>query len=325
MPNNIDNAMAAYIKLRDKLIGIAKGDVQYSKEANIPLNTDSTNHHYVPKYHVDGFLNDSGLLYRYDKDKDRIIKNPQGSKGVFFEEHRNSLSIDATTKVSLFEAYYTVIDTLLPVALKLLRKRASYDKVLLSELYEHLDILLIDLYWRNPNTDSLFDKLFDSASVTLNEIPDVSETVANQIKTTPGLKQLCRIQIVQQTMEHVQSYINQGHSIRKSMVDYNIPQFCLGDMPFVMRYPASNHTDLISMPLIVPISSTKLYVRNIPDGRIWDSMTANILNALIIRHSTKMVVCSNKQILEQAIKTFHSLKDNQHIVDHCMVRLFGDE
>ena len=61
----------------------------------------SSRHHYLPEYYIKGFTNSDGLLYVYDKTKDKII-GQKPPKSIFFEWDRNTVS-NGIEKNSLIE------------------------------------------------------------------------------------------------------------------------------------------------------------------------------------------------------------------------------
>lgn len=53
------------------------------------MTSISSKHHYIPQYYIKGFLDNEHLFYKYDKIRDSFKTGKVGSKGVFFELHRN--------------------------------------------------------------------------------------------------------------------------------------------------------------------------------------------------------------------------------------------
>lgn len=43
----------------------------------------SERHHYIPKFYINGFLDDENKLYVYDKEKDEVKKKNHLRKGFF--------------------------------------------------------------------------------------------------------------------------------------------------------------------------------------------------------------------------------------------------
>jgi len=307
----MDKELLAYYKLRDKLQRVSNGIATSDTEFPFVLNPTSANHHYIPKFFIDGFLNEKGLVWCYDKVNDRIKKNAQGPKGVFFEINRNSATIDGTL-FSIFEDAYKVYDDLFPVAIKILRREAI-ESELFNELIHHFIIFLLDLYWRNPNTDKFIDNLF--ALLPADSQP--FKGIAPQGIT----KQQLRLEIEPIILEAV-SKVSEGQNYYTVAFPSN--SICLGDMPMIFKQQPSKTLDFGTQPLIAPITSKKLFVRNVSNRQFWDGPTILVLNAIIIHYSSRMIVCADKRILEESIKTYHKAK-NDDLLDYCLIRIFGND
>ena len=75
------------------------------------LKNYSVRHHYIPKFLSSGFTNADGLLFIYDKNKDRILSTPKPPKSIFFEHERNTLEVTSESKSSFIEDFlYSDID-----------------------------------------------------------------------------------------------------------------------------------------------------------------------------------------------------------------------
>jgi len=309
--NDMDKEMSAYDKLRKKLIKINADIFKSNIEFGFASNAPSANHHYIPKFFINGFLNDNGLLWCYDKLKDKIKMNPQGSKGVFFEKNRNSVNINGAI-YSFFEDAYTVSDYMFASAIKILR-RENIDQHLFSELLHHFNVFLNNLYWRNPNVDLLITDI-------LSSLPNSHIPFYNIAPSKIASKQL-RLEIEPMILKKNTALLPQQSYYT---VSYPAASLCLGDMPLIFRKPAKEIDDLATLPLIAPVSSTKLFVRNVSNKQFWDGTTTLLFNAILIDYSSRMIVCADKHILEQSIRTYHNLK-KENMIDYAMIRLFGDD
>jgi len=303
--------MLAYDKLRKKLLGMITDVSKSNTEFRFTLNASSTNHHYIPKFFIDGFLNDKGLLWCYDKLNDKIKKNPQGSKGVFFEKNRNNIHINGAIH-SFFEDAYKVSDDISPLAIKILR-RETIDQQLFFELSHHFNVFLNNLYWRNPNVDLLINDI-------LRSLPNSHFPFYNIAPSKMASQQL-RLQIEPMILEKILSLLPQQSYY---IVSYPAATLCLGDMPLIFRQQPKGITELATLPLIAPVSGNRLFVRNISNNQFWDGTTTLLFNAISIHYSSRMIVCADKDILEQSIRTYYNLK-KENMLDYAMTRLFGDD
>jgi len=308
----MDKELDAFNKLREKLIKIDSGSSDSDTEFPLKVNPEiSKKHHYIPKFFIDGFINDNNEVWCYDKVNDRIQKDPKGSKGVFFEIGRNNVNVNGTL-YSIFEDAYKIPDDIFAIPIKLMR-RDNVSEDLYLELVQYFNLFLSNLYCRSPHTDKFIDTLYSllpTQDRPFNGIaPDSMAKQQLRLNTEPAIIE------AMSKVAYQQSYYTIG---------YPQTSFCLGDMPFLLRSPLKQLNDLATLPLLAPISNQQLFVRNISKNQIWDGMTASIINALIIHQSSKFIICSDKKLLESSITQYHNIKQN-NLLDHCMIRLFGDD
>ena len=327
MNNSEDAIFKAYLKLREKLLKINDGTGKADNAQKFAAVDDlskskSTNHHYIPKYFTDGFLDDDGLLFVYDKQKDRIKLNKQGSKGVFFAINRNSSDFGLEKPISIMEDAYGVFDNIAPAAIKLLRSNIQLSDNTRIDLHAHLNTLIIDLYWRNINNDQLFDSLYDRASLTLSGVlgsVKLSDEQARPYKDFPLFKQLIRYKMAILTLE----FATKSQNIFTSdIITFPIKHLCIGDMPFLFNGSPKKHSDLLDLPAFIPISATKLYLRNITLKRQMSFRETNMLNALIIEQSSKMICSGNKLVMDAAID-YYRLAKEENLFEHFKNCLFN--
>ncbi|RZA01427.1 MAG: DUF4238 domain-containing protein [Sphingobacteriaceae bacterium] len=319
-----------YERLQEKLRKANKGIYKCKiTEDNYTIETaieqSSTKHHYLPKYYVDGFLASDGLLDIYDKERDKIKRERKGSKGVFFEHYRNSTDFGFDKPISLFEEAYSAIDNLIPAAIKLLRSEsASISNEIFVELMAHIDVFIIDLFWRNINTDSLFDEMYEKSkmTVTLSDLKVLTDAETESLKKIPGFKQLARLQIFRSAIQQALSKDPNGIT-NGNLISFPLDQICIGDMPFLFPLKVKNHTALIHLPVIVPISKSKFYLRNVERTKPYDFTDTCMFNALVIEQSSKLICCANPIVLKGAVAYYHYAKEN-NCFDYYRNRLFFD-
>ncbi len=303
-----------YKQLKQKLLNIeiSEKNLPHSKAKTaeqLLSQNKSSNHHYIPKFFVDGFIGDDNLMFVYDKINDRIKKNKQGSKGVFFEIDRNSTDIGTDLSVSWIEEAYSVFDNIIPPSIKLLRSNIELDDDLRVELHAHLTTFFINLFWRNINNDNLFDRIVKNASITVTNSHRkrlLSNIEANEYKNEKSFQQLLRFQMTGLTLKSLTDN-NQGIFSTKT-ITFPQKQLCIGDNPFLLQDVPKKHTDLLNTPAFIPISSTKLYVRNIDPQTQFDFHYTSILNSLIIDQSSKLICFADKTVLEAAIDYYNFAK-----------------
>jgi len=326
----MNEPLAEYERLREKLKRASEGTL-VSKDTSVTYSVEkaiqqsSSKHHYLPQYYIDGFLAVDGLLDIYDKQRDIIKKNRRGSGGVFFERDRNSADFGLSKPISLFEDAYGVIDNLLPAAIKLLRADSvNISNEIFTELMANINVFMIDLFWRNINTDQLFDDMYDNGkmTVTISGSRVLSDLETADIKQMPGFKQLTRLQIFIAAMKEALSQDPNG-VLNGNLVEFPLEQICIGDMPFVFPFMPKTHIGLLQFPAIIPISKSKLYLRNIERKASYDFTDTCMFNALVIEQSSKLICSANSTVLNAAVDYYRFAKEN-NCFDHYRNKLFSD-
>jgi hypothetical protein len=311
------DSLTEYERLQEKLRKASEGiytskftSENYTVEKAVQQS--STKHHYLPQYYIDGFLAADGLLDIYDKQRDTIKRERKGSGGVFFEPNRNSTDFGLSKPISLFEEAYGTIDNILPAAIRLLRADSvTINNEIFIELMANIDVFIIDLFWRNINTDRLFDEVYENGkmTVTVSGSKVLSAEETESVKQMPGFKQLARFQIFKTAMQEALSQ-DPSRITNGNLISFPLDQICIGDMPFLFPFTAKTHTALIQLPVIVPISKSKIYLRNVERTTLYDFTDTCMFNALIIEQSSKFICSANPIILKGAVGYYHFAKEN---------------
>jgi hypothetical protein len=110
------------------------------------MNT-SHKHHYLPQHYLQGFVNDSGSLFVYDKQKDTIFES--GPVGVFFENNLNTVNLADGETSDFLEDSYTNFEAVAWAPFNRIRQSNYQTPVTLSDKI-HLFYFLLFLYWRLP-------------------------------------------------------------------------------------------------------------------------------------------------------------------------------
>jgi hypothetical protein len=128
----------------------------------------------------------------------------------------------------------------------------------------NINVFMIDLSWRNINTDQLFDDMYDNGkmTVTISGSRVLSDSEKADLKQMPGFKQLTRLQIFIAAMEEALGQ-DPNSVVNGNLVEFPLEQIYIGDLPFVFPIMPKTHVGLLQLSAIIPISKSKLYLRNI--------------------------------------------------------------
>lgn len=109
---------------------------------------NSNRHHYIPIFFIKGFTNENGKLFYYDKNKNKLDRNPKSPKQLLFEWNRNTVTIN-DKEIDVVEKLFQLAESKLAV---------TYNKIIKGEILTELDLrylilFLLHLHWRVPNQD----------------------------------------------------------------------------------------------------------------------------------------------------------------------------
>lgn len=316
-----NDALSDYLRLRKKLYAFSSIDKNIKSNGATQV---SHRHHYIPKYFIDGFTNGENLLWVYDKQKDTILKKPRPSGSLFYEEYRNSVDFGAEQPLPIFEEGYSVLDNLLPAAIRLLISETNKENDIFIELVAHLNVLVIDLFWRNINTDFYFDLLFDYSmlSITVNN-QKLTKPDIKQLQDQPGFKQLVRMNLAKTALKHA-TQKDQDKQFTAELIVFPMDQLCLGDMPFLFKSAPIEDNDLINLPALIPVSKRKLLIRNVKQPKAFTLKETQYLNAILIDESSKYICGANKVILASAVNVYKTIS-SLNMLDEVKKMIFSSE
>ncbi len=316
-----NDALSVYLRLREKLYAFT------SLNKNIRSNGApqvSHRHHYIPQYFIDGFTNEEHLLWVYDKKKDTILKKPRPSKSLFYEEYRNSVDFGAEQPQPIFEEGYCVLDNLLPAAVRLLISETNIDNDIFKEIVAHLNVLVIDLFWRNINTDFYFDLLLKYSMLTITvHNQKLTKQDIKHLQDQPGFKQVVRMNMAKTALKHA-TQKDQDKQFTAELIVFPVDQLCLGDMPFLFKSAPIEDNDLVNLPALIPVSSRKLLIRNVKQPKAFTLKETQYLNAILIDESSKYICGANKDILASAVNIYKNIS-SLNMLDEVKKMIFSSE
>ncbi len=133
------------------------------------MSYKSSWHHYIPEFLIKGFTNEVGRVFLYDPERDQILIKERPTKSVFWEKDRNTIKIGEFKTSIIEESTYQPIDNRGSEAVNFLRNVNLKDgEIPISHVY-NLDIFLLNLFWRIPKSDKVYDLIYDILNHDLPE------------------------------------------------------------------------------------------------------------------------------------------------------------
>lgn len=272
------------------------------------FKTLSSRHHYIPKFLINGFTNEDGLLYVYDKQKDEIIKKPRSSKSIFFENDRNTLEIHKGTKTSMLEdLFYKKIDDITSRIIKQYQTGNLPDINLTTEDTGTFLFFLLSLFWRIPKSDYAANNLMDRSTITADGV-DIEA-----LKADPAYRKINRAKLFKHHIDEMKKFGSKGTKWANIHQIGDPIYLVIGDYPILFRNQSGLFSEFNDTDILIAISSDRIYSSTNEKINIFQSINFWRYNACIINQSVRYVACGNLKALEYSILFYKTLKDSGHI------------
>jgi hypothetical protein len=263
----------------------------------------SSRHHYIPQFLLNGFVNSDKQLYIYDKQKDEILKKPRPPKAVFFENDRNTIELDNSTKTSIIEdLIYKQIDNKTSEIVK------EYQTTELSKIdFKTEDtaifiFFLITLFWRIPKTDYAASKIMDRSKISASGID--TEVLRNDL----AYRKLNRTGLFKHHIDELKNFGKKG----KKWVNLHQNQndiYVIGDYPILFRNPANKFREFNDSDILIAVSSKRIYSSTNTPLTNFSVKNSLKYNACIVNQSTRYIASGNLNLLEQSVLFYKKLKE----------------
>lgn len=259
---------------------------------------NSTRHHYIPQFLIEGFTDSNGLLYVYDKKRNKILKNPKSPKSIFFERDRNTIDLPNNNQSSILEdVLYSKIDN---DGSKIVKYYQETDLKLIEFNYDNTAqflFFLITLFWRIPLTDYAVKDLITHADIDSKKInPETLKNDKDFYKTQRG-------GIILHTINEMISSGNSGskfinvHQMSKDIL-------VLGDNPLLFRKTSHKFSEFGEIDFLFALTSRRIYSSTKESLGTLPTLNAFKYNAAIINQSIRYVCSSNLDTLEKSVKVY---------------------
>jgi hypothetical protein len=273
------------------------------KKEKTTVNKKSSRHHYIPEFLIKGFTNVNGKVYIYDKDKDEIKNKTKSPRGIFFEWDRNTFDFGEKKSTIIEDNTYGKIDNLGGEAINFLRQLDLSKSDISEEFIYKLQVFILNLFWRIPSTDKLFDIIYEI----------LNSNISVDLKNEEWLKKHQRtymfIHTLNKSIEHLR---NTKHDFK--IVEFSKPSFILTDNPTLYKEPPINFEDLDKSEYLFPISDKRGFIQflhssNKNGGNRFEAKHSYWYNALAIEQSERYSASGELDILNNSIKVYKHIKE----------------
>lgn len=259
---------------------------------------NSSRHHYIPQFLIDGFTSAEGVVYVYDKNRSKILNKPKAPKAIFFERDRNNIDLPDNNQSSILEdILYREIDNLGSSIVKYFQD-TELDKVEFNEdnVAQFL-FFLISLFWRIPKTDFAVEDLIARADI---ESKGISPEI---LKRDDGFKKTKRPGLITHTIKEM---INSSETSKKYINLHQMSNeiLVLGDNPLLFKKMSTKFSEFGKEDFLIALTSRRIYSSTHETLGILKNINAFKYNAAVIDQSLRYVCCSNKDTLEKSVKVY---------------------
>ncbi len=294
--------------------------------SNFSLNLMNTSkkHHYLPQFYLNGFTNNHGQFYVFDKIKEEIRQSTPTNS--FFEKYRNTTSFEKG-KSSFIEDMYTHFDTLASVEFNKVSKSSIENFKLEPEVLHRIVMFMTQIYWRVPKNDKMFEALINKLPFSEIGIDYVDKETGKsllnyelqeKLKNSEPFRKMCRLLlplISKQKKYKRTDFENWRVYFRGNKLQV------LGDNPLIIK----NYVDFSSLngELVFPLCADKIIVHTAQNKpKDLPSNFILYLDILEIQQANRFACCSDKLYLENLVEGLYSHSKNCDLTEMMKFNLF---
>jgi hypothetical protein len=267
----------------------------------------SSRHHYLPEYYIKGFTNSDGLLYVYDKTKDKII-GQKPPKSIFFEWDRNTVSNGIEKNSLIEEMMYGTTDSYCSPAFKHYKEQENIQGIHNIEHLGRLKIFAVNLYWRLPVNDSIFESYWDFIKDKLSkEEKNLFRTIQNET----AKKKLYRSNLDSQSIYIAAKKPNKEYY--NKLFDFHDSNLVVSDNPIVYRTIPKTLDQIVYSDMAFAVSSSRLLFEMDQAGTLCPKESVYCYNAIVIDQAEKYVCSGDEDALKESISIYKKARTSQTI------------
>lgn len=271
-------------------------------DINRILKKNSSRHHYIPRFLLEGFANSDGLIYIYDKNQNKILDKPRPPKSVFYEPNRNNIELRDSIQISIIEDYfYSNVDNISSEIVKYFKNEELNKIEFTNENIAKFLIFLITLFWRIPKTDFTVDELMNRSVIINNKVD------SEILRKDPTFRKLKRIDLIN---HHFTEMMRNGLKVKRHLriLESENDTYVIGDYPLLFKRTPSLFSEFNDIDYLIAISSKRIYSSSLEIFENFTMYNSFRYNAAIIAQSVRYVGCSDLELLKDSIDYFNELK-----------------
>lgn len=265
------------------------------------LSSKSTRHHYIPQFLIEGFTNNEGLVYVYDKQRNVILKKPLAPKSIFFERNRNTVEILEGTNSSFLEDIYSKIDTKASRIIKCFQNEDITKIDITQEQAANFLFFLMTLFWRIPFTDFAAQDVWERSEI-------ISPLIDSEIiRKDPFYQKMERAKLFKHTIDQMSQFGKKGR-ISINIHEFSDDLFVLSDNPIVFQRTPLQFKEFNDIDFLFAVNSRRVYSSTEKKVTNINHLDALHFNMMSIHQSVRYAACSDIKLLIESVKLFKAFE-----------------
>ncbi|MDB5226276.1 MAG: hypothetical protein JWN78_469 [Bacteroidota bacterium] len=283
----------------------------------------SKTHHYIPKFFIKGFTDDSdNMLWIYDKKQDKILKNKRSPKSVFFGEDINSFTINNQSLDLLEEAYSKYDNYFANHFIKI--REELVDDIETTENTSILDVFIMFLFWRRYPNNAKVNEDATGLIQHLETLLNVDERGFNNQISDKDIDKLKKSFLAFSIIKDTTSDINLQGTGHYKILDFKEPFYFISDNPIIFDMIPLTAEKLLKSIKIFPISKYRVYLGLKDKEYTLTVEQSKLINLLLIEQADKYIGSFSKQHLESFVNVYRNLKKKEGMFDYLKTRLIKE-
>lgn len=284
------------------------------------MNNPSVKHHYLPRHYLEGFTDDKGGFFVYDKQADKIFQSSPGAS--FFENNLNTIISPDGTASDWLEDYYTEVENHVWSSFNIIRNSTNKTPIDLSDKM-NLFLFLLFLHWRLPSNIEPAEKLAEEAFRDENKVLNffalrnkngnkVPQSIIDTVKSSPGFKKAMRVLVAFAPFFRDEDWGNTLDNWRFLYSADNQSVKIVGDNPIVTEGHYDHDPINCLKEFVFPVSGRILLVNtHKPINRDFPPEIVVLSNLAIIERARRFVACHHKGFLEALVEEYKLSVNNK--------------
>lgn len=289
----------------------------------------SLNHHYLPQFYLNGFVDEDEKLHycrkQYDTYKDIY------PAGIYYQKGLNNIDLSPYGQIDLEKDFFLEKDNQYAQAFEDMRNKYAYNiNAMPAQTKADIVEFVLGLYWRVPGGLDHVAELIDNDGLLTGDI-QLKNTDTNEFYKDESIPHI--ISDIKSKIENKKAFmpIFYGENVRKHdwskinekfMIWETILPMIIGDIPFVPIKSECKRGKILE-EFVFPLDKNHLLIYAEEKPTYLEEHLYQMIVLSIIDGASEKIVCSDLDYLKSEMKFAHNriqrLKKITHIENVCQL------